>query len=52
MALSIEEAVEFRRRGFRCLAYSGDLWLYQSALKAGLEQIAGAIDLDQGPRQG
>jgi 2-keto-3-deoxy-L-rhamnonate aldolase RhmA len=28
-------------QGFRMLAYSGDLWLYQAALKAGIEGLRG-----------
>lgn len=39
MALSIEEARAFKARGFRCLAYSGDLWIYQNALRAGMAAI-------------
>lgn len=28
-------------RGFKLLAYSGDLWLYQSALRAGIKKLRG-----------
>jgi 2-keto-3-deoxy-L-rhamnonate aldolase RhmA len=30
-------------QGFRMLAYGGDLWLYQAALKAGIEGMRGGI---------
>lgn len=39
MALSIAEAHDMLARGFRCLAYGGDLWLYQQTLQQGLETI-------------
>ena len=39
MALSLPEAEARLRDGFKCLAYGGDLWLYQSALQSGLESI-------------
>jgi 2-keto-3-deoxy-L-rhamnonate aldolase RhmA len=39
MALSIAEADDMLSRGFRCLAYGGDLWLYQQTLQQGLETI-------------
>ncbi len=32
-------AVDYIERGFRAIAYSGDLWLYQNALRAGLNEI-------------
>lgn len=34
-----DEAVARIRQGFRCVAYGGDLWVYQQALKEGLKQI-------------
>ena len=39
MPLSLEEARRFRDRGFRMLAYSGDLWIYQQALRTALEAL-------------
>lgn len=39
MPLSVEEARSFRDRGFRMLAYSGDLWIYQQALRSALEAV-------------
>ncbi len=38
MAQSPEEAAMLLDRGFRILAYGGDLWLYRAALRAGLDQ--------------
>jgi 2-dehydro-3-deoxyglucarate aldolase/4-hydroxy-2-oxoheptanedioate aldolase len=39
MPLSLEEGRQFRDRGFRMLAYSGDLWIYQQALRCALEGL-------------
>lgn len=39
MASGVEEGRELIRRGFRILAYGGDLWLYREALRQGLEGI-------------
>lgn len=39
MVLSPEEASLRHAQGFRCLAYNGDLWLYQHALRSGLHEI-------------
>lgn len=39
MPLSLEEARQFRDCGFRMLAYSGDLWIYQQALRSALEGL-------------
>ena len=36
---SIEEGVERLRQGFRCIAYGGDLWIYQQGLKQGVEAL-------------
>jgi 2-dehydro-3-deoxyglucarate aldolase/4-hydroxy-2-oxoheptanedioate aldolase len=30
-------------QGFRCLAYQADLWLYQNALREGLEKVRAAV---------
>ena len=43
MALSPDEAVALNQRGFRCLAYSGDLWVYQQALQSGIAAIRSGI---------
>jgi 2-keto-3-deoxy-L-rhamnonate aldolase RhmA len=39
MAGSIDDAHQALDRGFRIVAYSGDLWLYQMALREGLTTI-------------
>jgi 2-dehydro-3-deoxyglucarate aldolase/4-hydroxy-2-oxoheptanedioate aldolase len=39
MVLSVEEARTLIEMGFRCLSYHGDLWLYQAALRQGLDAI-------------
>ncbi|HUG93491.1 MAG TPA: aldolase/citrate lyase family protein [Planctomycetaceae bacterium] len=42
MAMSVAEARTMLSRGFRCLAYSGDLWIYQQALREGVAGIRAA----------
>jgi len=39
---SVEEGRRLLERGFRLLAYSFDLWIYQDALRAGIEGLAQA----------
>ena len=39
MPLSIEDAQLRIDQGFRCLAYGGDLWLYQKTLAEGLKAV-------------
>jgi 2-keto-3-deoxy-L-rhamnonate aldolase RhmA len=39
MAGSVEDAQQALDQGFRIVAYSGDLWLYQRALREGLATI-------------
>jgi 2-keto-3-deoxy-L-rhamnonate aldolase RhmA len=39
MVTSPEEARAKLDQGFRCLAYWGDLWIYQQALSSGLQRI-------------
>jgi len=39
MARSVAEARAMRARGFRMLAYSGDIWLLQDALAAALTEL-------------
>ncbi len=39
MPMTVELARDLLAQGFRILAYSGDLWLYQQALRAGLAAI-------------
>jgi 2-dehydro-3-deoxyglucarate aldolase/4-hydroxy-2-oxoheptanedioate aldolase len=40
---SIEEGVERLRQGFRCIAYGGDLWIYQQGLRQGIEALKSSI---------
>ena len=39
MAGDVETGKEWLRRGFRALAYSGDLWIYGTALRQGLAAL-------------
>jgi 2-keto-3-deoxy-L-rhamnonate aldolase RhmA len=39
MSTSVEEARSQVDQGFRCVAYWGDIWLYASVLREGLERI-------------
>jgi 2-dehydro-3-deoxyglucarate aldolase/4-hydroxy-2-oxoheptanedioate aldolase len=39
MVGSVEDGRKFRDRGFRCLAYSLDVWLYEDALRAGISAL-------------
>lgn len=41
MPLSVEEGRRFREKGFRLMAYSGDLWIYQAALRDALKSLRG-----------
>ncbi len=36
MVTNVEQGRELLERGFRCLAYWGDLWIYQQALQLGI----------------
>jgi 2-keto-3-deoxy-L-rhamnonate aldolase RhmA len=42
MAGSVAEGLRALERGFRAIAYGGDLWLYQEALRGGLAQLDAA----------
>lgn len=42
MVTSADEGRAALERGFRCLAYGGDLWLYQQTLRAGIAALRGA----------
>lgn len=44
MPLSVEETQLRISQGFRCLAYGGDLWIYQKALADGLREIRASIE--------
>lgn len=39
MVTSGAEAEDVLARGYTCLAYHGDLWLYQQALQTGIATI-------------
>lgn len=39
MAPDLDTGRELLKQGFRMLAYSGDLWVYQAALRAGLAEL-------------
>jgi 2-dehydro-3-deoxyglucarate aldolase/4-hydroxy-2-oxoheptanedioate aldolase len=39
MAGNVPDAKARLAQGFRCLAYGGDLWLYQNALREGIEGV-------------
>ncbi|HEX5849566.1 MAG TPA: aldolase/citrate lyase family protein [Rubrobacter sp.] len=39
MSTSVEEARSQLDQGFRCVAYWGDIWLYASVLREGIERI-------------
>ena len=39
MVLGVEDAEQRLAQGFRCVAYHGDLWLYQQALQEGLATV-------------
>jgi 2-keto-3-deoxy-L-rhamnonate aldolase RhmA len=43
MAGTVEDGLWALERGFRAVAYSGDLWLYQEALRGGLARLAAAV---------
>ena len=40
---TIEEGTEMLGRGFRCIAYGGDLWLYRRALAEGIEGLRTSV---------
>jgi 2-dehydro-3-deoxyglucarate aldolase/4-hydroxy-2-oxoheptanedioate aldolase len=42
MVSSIEQGQAMLDQGFRCLAYWGDLWIYQTALRQGIQALRAA----------
>ena len=44
MAFSVEEGKQLIDRGFRSIAFGGDLWLYQQALRTGLTELRSHAD--------
>ena len=45
MVSSVEQGQALQAKGFRCLAYWGDLWIYQEALRQGITGIRAALPL-------
>jgi 2-keto-3-deoxy-L-rhamnonate aldolase RhmA len=43
MALSVDDAKVWAGRGYRVLAYSGDLWIYQQALTEAMNSLKTAL---------
>lgn len=43
MTSSVADGAAMRARGFRCLAYWGDLWVFQQALRQGISGLREAI---------
>jgi 2-dehydro-3-deoxyglucarate aldolase/4-hydroxy-2-oxoheptanedioate aldolase len=43
MVASVDEAIAKATQGFNCLAYWGDIWIYQHALTTGIERIRGSL---------
>jgi 2-keto-3-deoxy-L-rhamnonate aldolase RhmA len=52
LALSIEDAQAMMSRGFRMLAYGGDLWLYLHALRQGVAALRGLAGGDGAGHRG
>ncbi len=50
MASSVSEALNYIERGFRCVAYSGDLWIYGKALGTSLNALRSAISSPHPPK--
>lgn len=42
MATSVQDGQALLARGVRCLAYSGDIWIFQQALAAGIASLKGS----------
>jgi 2-keto-3-deoxy-L-rhamnonate aldolase RhmA len=45
-----KQALQFINQGFRCIGYSGDLWLLQRSLFEGVAAVRGSLAADQTPR--
>jgi len=43
MAGDVESAGRWLEQGFRAVAYSGDLWIYQEALRRGLDELRACL---------
>lgn len=42
MAADVETGTKLIGQGFRCISYSGDIWLFSQALRAGITALRGA----------
>ena len=52
MAGSVDEAAFMLRKGYRCVAYWGDIWIYGQALKSGIDGTRkAAAELAAAPRR-
>lgn len=49
MAPTVEMGQALLRQGFRILAFGGDLWIYQQALRQGLAALRSSANLSDGP---
>lgn len=47
MVSSVEEADRMIERGYRCLGYSGDLWIYAGALRQGIAEVRAGHKVDR-----
>jgi hypothetical protein len=43
MTANVKEGREPVQRGFRCLAYWGDIWIYQEGLRRGIAGIRAGL---------
>ena len=50
MGGSVEASNAWLERGFRAIAYGGDLWIYQEALSHGIEEIKGVANQLRAPK--
>ena len=47
MASGVANAQDWLARGFRAVAYSGDLWIYEQALAQGIAAVRDAAAVGQ-----
>lgn len=52
MVSSVEEAQRMIDRGYRCLAYGGDLWIYGEALRSALTSVRDVVAAEAVERDG
>ena len=51
MVAAVEDGKTMLSRGFRMIAYGGDLWIYQDALRQALVDLGASIALRKTPRE-